>query len=106
MLKYFLNLSLILLLGLSSYSTSVLAEYRAFHLKITSADGKNTSFIKSSLDPIQYRYYYTVKETEIVTYVDTWRCPGRTGGLQPICNNPKDLPIIPPKSPERAPASN
>ncbi|WP_374078970.1 hypothetical protein [Bdellovibrio bacteriovorus] len=77
------------------------AEYRVFLLKITkkSADPQNPSqdfrLVESTLDHIQYRFFYPVAADEEVTYIDTWRCYGRTGDFQPHCPNPKGQ--IPPE---------
>lgn len=68
----------------------VQAEYRAFLLQISNADGTETKQIKSTLDPDQYRGYYTVKDTERIFYVDTWMCRGRTND-QPVCPSPREL---------------
>ncbi len=101
------------------------AEYRAFLLQIKSPEEETPKLVKSSLDPKQYRGYYPLKSNETITYIDTWRCSGRTGGLLPICKSPKELaaekaetdsaaglPSSRPdetttsKSPERKPANN
>lgn len=74
------------------------AEYRVFLLKIAKkAPVQNTApptpqdfrLVESTLDHIQYRYYYPVAADEEVTYIDTWRCYGRTDNFQPHCPNPK-----------------
>jgi hypothetical protein len=70
------------------------AEYRVFILKITkkAADGSATQdsrLVESTLDHVQYRYFYPVAADEEVTYIDTWRCRGRTDNFQPHCPNPK-----------------
>lgn len=72
------------------------AEYRVFLLKISkrSADSQQQAsqdfrLVESTLDHIQYRYYYPLAPDEEVTYIDTWRCYGRTGDFQPLCPNPK-----------------
>ncbi|WP_413575164.1 hypothetical protein ACLVWU_12840 [Bdellovibrio sp. HCB290] len=80
------------------------AEYRVFVLKISKSasasaeasagqaapDGEPTfRLVESTLDPDQYRGFYPVAADETVTYIDTWRCYGRTGGMQPHCPNPK-----------------
>ncbi len=87
------------------------AEYRVFLLKISkssSASAKATAgqateasagtaaqteqnfrLVESTLDHVQYRYFYPVAADEEVTYIDTWRCYGRTGGMTPLCPNPK-----------------
>ncbi len=52
--------------------------------------------VESTLDPEQYRYFYPVKADEEVTYIDTWRCYGRTDGFKPLCSNPKGQnPVTP-----------
>ncbi|MBV2167388.1 MAG: hypothetical protein KUL82_01665, partial [Bdellovibrio sp.] len=74
------------------------AEYRVFLLKISkkgpqAVEGSATPpspdfrLVESTLDHIQYRYYYPVAADEEVTYIDTWRCYGRTDGFQPHCPN-------------------
>lgn len=70
------------------------AEYRVFMLKIMKKSqdpnmAQDFRLVESTLDPIQYRYYYPVAADEEVTYTDTWRCYGRTGDFQPLCPNPK-----------------
>jgi len=78
------------------------AEYRVFILKISkkppaanagveaNADLPAFRLVTSTLDPEQYRYYYPVAPDEEITYIDTWRCYGRTDNFQPFCPNPKD----------------
>lgn len=81
------------------------AEYRVFVLKIMkkSADpamAQDFRLVESTLDPIQYRYFYPVAADEVITYTDTWRCYGRTGGFQPHCPNPKgQIPESEPAAP-------
>lgn len=74
------------------------AEYRVFLLKIskrsTDASAPQTApqdfrLVESTLDHIQYRYYYPVAADEDVTYIATWRCRGRTSDFKPHCPNPK-----------------
>ncbi|WP_413288266.1 hypothetical protein [Bdellovibrio sp. HCB337] len=60
-----------------------------FTLKITNTKTQDYRLVDSTLDPLQYPYYYPVQQDEIVQYTDTWRCYGRTGGGQPPCPNPK-----------------
>lgn len=80
------------------------AEYRVFELEITayeqpdpaapSADpaklpvelGKRV--VTSTLDPQQYRGYFTVQPNEQIRYIATWKCKGRTGNKD-YCPNPK-----------------
>ena len=68
------------------------AEYRAFLLQISNADGTETKQIKSTLDPDQYRGYHTVLDTERIFYIDTWMCRGRTSE-QDICPSPRELAV-------------
>lgn len=79
------------------------AEYRVFTLKITNTQTKDYRLVDSTLDPIQYPYYYPVKKDEIVQYTDTWRCYGDTSGERPLCPNPK---LNPDPALPRAPATN
>ena len=84
--------------------TSARAEYRAFLLKISKktsdpAMAQDYRLVTSTLDHLQYHEYYPVAADEEVTYIATWRCPGRTDNFKPICDNPKGQ--IPP---EGAPA--
>lgn len=77
---------------------SVRAEYRVFLLKIakrapasdpTAAPPQDYRLVESTLDPIQYRYYYPVAQDEEISYTETWRCYGRTDHFKPYCPNPK-----------------
>lgn len=104
----------ILLLSESSYS-----EYRAFRLLISKktpqqqpaqspADlNQNTTTatepptaetpqpentgreVISTLDPYQYRGYYSVRDDETIVYTQTWMCPGRTSDYKEICPAPE-----------------
>lgn len=70
------------------------AEYRVFLLKITkrSADpaiAPDSRLVQSTLDHVQYRYFYPVAADEDVTYIATWRCFGRTNDFKDFCPNPK-----------------
>ena len=68
------------------------AEIRMFLLRIAKkGNPQDYRLVKSSLDPLQYKYFYTVMPDEIVTYDDTWRCTGRTGDFQPACPSPREL---------------
>lgn|GEM_PF-5758487 len=71
------------------------SEYRVFRLQITKAneDPKSTEppeirTIESTLDPLQYPYYFPVAANERVTYTETWRCRGRTSDFTPLCSQP------------------
>ncbi|MNL27844.1 hypothetical protein D3C87_1494630 [compost metagenome] len=76
------------------------AEYRVFVLKIAKrapasapgtapAPSSDYRLVHSTLDPEQYRGYYTVLPDEDITYIDTWRCYGRTDNFKDFCPNPK-----------------
>jgi hypothetical protein len=77
------------------------AEYRVFLLRIQNIQSKEVRTLESTLDPIQYPYYNTVSPDERVSYAETWRCFGRTGGFAPFCPNPKAQP--PPETPTTPP---
>ncbi|AHI05381.1 hypothetical protein BDW_04365 [Bdellovibrio bacteriovorus W] len=91
------RISLILLFIL--YTGSASAEYRVFLLKIykienrspdsSEEEGSDFRLVESTLDPIQYRQYYSVAANEAVVYIDTWRCYGRTDQFKNFCPNPK-----------------
>jgi len=83
-------LGLFILVGI--FSSNAFAEYRVFTLKITNTKTRDFRLVDSSLDPLQYPYYNTVAADEIVQYVATWRCYGRTGPDIPVCPNPKAPP--------------
>lgn len=82
-----------------------LAEYRVFLLKIMKRSvnpqaAQDFRLVESTLDHVQYRYYHPVAADEDVTYIDTWRCYGRTGDFQPHCPNPKgQIPVSEPTAP-------
>ena len=86
------------------YSPLGLAEYRVFLLKISqpsmeSGQPEVSRWVESNLDPEQYRKYYPVYPKEKISYVDTWRCYGRTEGFQAFCKSPR----APAESPENPP---
>ena len=85
----------LLVCGLIFLSTSAQAEYRVFRLKIQAAPEEPggeaaVRYELSVLDPIQYREYFHVTDRESVTYVETWRCRGRTDNFKPLCPNPRE----------------
>lgn len=83
---------------------SLRAEYRVFELEITSYAPAAPEAVKNSpaqppeeigkrvvlstLDPQQYRGYYTVQPNEQIRYIATWKCSGRTASKD-YCPNPK-----------------
>lgn len=60
-------------------------------------------FIESTLDPEQYLAYHPLASDETISYTETWRCYGRTGGEKPHCPNPKRQPA---SSTDTSPATN
>jgi hypothetical protein len=101
------------------------AEYRAYKLSIGKPDSDQREVV-TTLDHIQYPGYYPVNTGEVVKYVDSWMCWGRTEGFDSICEQPalppapEKLPTpsaklppgkptkaaLPKKLPERKPSSN
>lgn len=81
------------------FSHQAHAEYRAFLLQISNAEGTENRQILSTLDPDQYPGYHPLKQGERIVYVGTWMCRGRTSE-QAICPNPRQLePAVIPDSP-------
>ncbi len=87
---------------LISISPKLFAEYRVFLLEIgprqSSAPDQSPAgekpavalrYVTSTLDPLQYKYYYPIQTGDIITYTQTWMCRGRTGNGTPFCPNPK-----------------
>lgn len=102
-MKYRLILSAFLFLAPLFTANLAKAEYRVFLLKITKknvdpAFAADFRLVESTLDDMQYRQFYHVAPDEEVTYIDTWRCYGRTGDFKPLCPNPKGQ-IAEPQSP-------
>ncbi|ASD65512.1 hypothetical protein [Bdellovibrio bacteriovorus] len=105
-MKYRIFLSAFLFVLLPAFAQ---AEYRVFLLKITKKtaapqaqqpETQDFRLVESTLDHVQYRYYYPVAADEEVTYIDTWRCYGRTSDFQPHCPNPKgQIPAEPAPAP-------
>lgn len=89
-MKYRTFLSAFFLLTLS---VTAQAEYRVFLLQITkkSTDPSvppASRLVESTLDHLQYHYFYQVDADEEVTYIATWRCRGRTDDFKSFCPNP------------------
>lgn len=83
--------------------SEVHAEYRAFMLHMVNSKTKVIKQILTTLDPDQYRTLYPIAADEKLTYVQTWRCYGRTDGFTPICDRPDKKPAhIPSQSPENS----
>ena len=80
------------------------AEYRVFLLKITQTATDSSQppvfrLIESNLDPEQYSKYYPVYPNEKISYIDTWRCYGRTDSYQEFCKSPRAPAVSPDEDP-------
>ena len=64
------------------------AEYRAFILHLFNSEKNLVRLIETTLDPDQYKTIYPLSPHESLTYVETWRCKGRTDFFKPICAKP------------------
>lgn len=82
-MKQFYFLFLILFL-----SVRLKAEYRVFVLHLENKKNKVTRQIQSTLDPEQYVNLYPLSPDEVMTYVQTWRCHGRTDFFKSHCPEP------------------
>lgn len=89
-----------LILGLFFVSAQpAKAEYRAFVLQLMNEKTKVARQILTTLDPDQYKTQFPLNADESLTYVDTWRCLGRTDAYKPICDKPD-------KNPGRSPSQS
>ena len=68
--------------------TPALANTTASSTKKAAPDEIDKKIVISNLDPKQYRGYNTVKPSQKIRYISTWRCPGRTNDKD-YCPNPK-----------------
>lgn len=71
------------------FSASAQAEYRVFTLHIISKKNQTTRQIETTLDPLQYTSFYPLRSGEEISYIETWRCQGRTDFFKSHCNNPR-----------------
>ncbi len=122
---------LIIFLFLGITIQNSFAEYRVFLLKITkkvappitenpsqptttspetpaastqqdsAAPSPDKTFL-STLDPEQYKDLHPLSADETISYTETWRCFGRTGGGIPLCPNPKAAPAPNPPTSDQA----
>lgn len=98
---HFIMFSL-LVVGLGS---SVHAEYRVFTLRIETPSTEpgqppEVKTFPSNLDPEQYIGYYPIGPKDRITYIDTWRCRGRTNSLE-YCPSPRAPAAESPESPAK-----
>jgi hypothetical protein len=87
-----MRLLFVLLGACNLLGISARAEYRAFLLKISTANSPDIRLIKSQLEPEQYPTYYPLRPGEKIQYIDTWMCRGRTNEDTDICPSPHALP--------------
>lgn len=66
-----------------------MAEYRVFTLHIINKSTQMTKQIETTLDPEQYIGFYPLKNDEEISYIETWRCLGRTDFFKSHCDNPR-----------------
>ena len=83
-MRFYLTINLIFL-----FSLELMAEYRVFTLHIINKTSKITKQIETTLDPEQFTGFYPLNSNEEISYIETWRCPGRTDFFKSHCNNPR-----------------
>ena len=66
-----------------------LAEYRVFTLHFINKKTNVTKQIETTLDPEQYITFFPIRAGEEISYIETWRCQGRTDFFKSHCNNPR-----------------
>lgn len=63
-----------------------------------------TKQTETTLDPEQYISIYPLGPNEEISYIETWRCFGRTDFFKSHCDNPRLLDqkpvVVPSQSPE------
>lgn len=74
------------------FATSVKAEYRVFSLVISNEKTQVTKQVETTLDPDQYVTLYPLNQGEKISYVDTWKCLGRTDFFKSHCAEPSRVP--------------
>ena len=67
------------------------AEYRVFSVVITNEKTQLTRQIETTLDPEQYASLYPLNPIERISYVDTWKCFGRTDFFKSHCAKPETV---------------
>lgn len=73
-------------------SVTASAEYRVFTLHISNQDQSQVKQVQTTLDPKQYIGFYPLSAGQKISYVETWRCFGRTDFFKPHCENPRLQP--------------
>lgn len=82
------------------WTLPVQAEYRVFLLRFSKPAAEpgqpdQIRLVESTLDPEQYRLYYPTDPKEQLSYIDTWRCFGRTDYYKPFCPSPRAPAVAP-----------
>lgn len=67
------------------------AEYRVFSIVISNEKTQVTRQIETTLDPEQFAYLYPLSQGERISYVDTWKCLGRTDFFKSHCAKPETV---------------
>ena len=80
----------ILLAMVFLFSTSALAEYRAYRLILLNTETGDEKVVLSTFDHIQYKGYYYLGSNIQVLYDTSWMCWGNTSYHKPICPQPED----------------
>lgn len=88
-----MNLKLLLLFTLISFTFSVRGEYRVFqyHIKSKNVYGfdQKSYIVVSSLDPVSYLAYHGGEESLKIDLLRTWVCYGQTSGKK-YCAPPSE----------------
>ena len=80
-------LFLILLL----FPFTLLAEYRVFIIHINNQTNKTQRQVRTTLDPEQFKQIFPLNNTELISYVETWLCKGRTDFFKSHCKQPQNI---------------
>ena len=81
---------IVVLMFVLLWSTSSLAEYRAYQLVISNEETGEEKRITSTLDHLQYKAFYSLGPNEIIYYERSWMCWGNTSYHKPICKPPEE----------------
>ncbi len=103
----------LLVISISAVLPNAQAELRAFRLKITDTSTGTDRVVLSRLDDIQYRQYFALKKTEIVSIEQTWMCYQRSDYTSDASGSLCSAPVAPgpvtgdlDRSPASTPPSN
>ena len=82
----------LLFLFFTALTIAARAEYRVFTLHISNKELSQVKQVQTTLDPEQYIGFYPLSAGQKISYVETWRCLGRTDFFKPHCENPRLQP--------------